>query len=80
MGERARSAQRGQPPQGHVQSSCKGCRIEGFILKCSHCRGLNNERSEAEIEADACGGGSWIGNQGGLLGCEAMPEEGHAEL
>eukprot|EP00927_Polykrikos_kofoidii_P076190 TRINITY_DN7298_c0_g1_i1.p1 TRINITY_DN7298_c0_g1~~TRINITY_DN7298_c0_g1_i1.p1 ORF type:complete len:987 (+),score=85.23 TRINITY_DN7298_c0_g1_i1:50-3010(+) len=55
-------------PDGGYQGSCQGCRMEGNLLRCSHCRTVDGHQVEATLSLP-CKGKVPVGNSNGKLVC-----------
>jgi hypothetical protein len=56
-------------PEGSYETTCRGCRVEGDILKCHRCSTQRYGDVEATFDLRLCEYGT-IGNQNGRLICE----------
>ena len=74
-----RNAGRATLPKGSYLNSCGGCRVVGehMILFCDYCQGHNAAVPNVQLNFGECGS---VGNDGGALVCEALPEAGRDGL
>ena len=55
-------------PPGTYLTSCRGCALDGELLRCTHCPKTCGTRVESSIAVEACAA---FGNSGGQLICDA---------
>ena len=62
-------------PAGSYRDSCSNCELEdeSRLLRC-RCLSTQGQRVESTLLVDACGQSQHIGNHGGILSCETLPE------
>jgi len=62
-------------PAGGYQGSCRGCKVRGMVLRCTHCSKAAGGPRDTEMVVSRCPKPYLVNNNNGNLVCEGIPND-----